>query len=126
MKVSAACTSATRLFRCAFLSARTEHCQPTLMRLAHLISIRLVADIRLAGRLCCVVRYDGRWQLLEGNIAALVDQLRPFAGTKFDIGFGGKEMREQDDLVLELEAALGKAGWEQLNWHWAMDYDRFA
>ena len=35
------------------------------MRLAHLISVRLVADIRLTGRLCCVVRYDGRRVRLE-------------------------------------------------------------
>jgi hypothetical protein len=35
------------------------------MRLAHLISVRLVADIRLTGRLCCIVRYDGRRVRLE-------------------------------------------------------------
>ena len=32
----------------------------TLMRLAHLISVGLVADIMPTGRLCCVVRYDRR------------------------------------------------------------------
>jgi hypothetical protein len=45
--------------------ARAEHCEPTLMRLAHLISVRLVAHIRLTGRLCSVVRYDGRRVRLE-------------------------------------------------------------
>jgi hypothetical protein len=30
------------------------------MRLAQLITVRLVADIRLTGRLCCIVRYYGR------------------------------------------------------------------
>ena len=53
------CGPAGRPWR-ALRGACAEHCQPTLMRLAHLIIIRLVADIRLTGRLCCVVRYDGR------------------------------------------------------------------
>ena len=50
---------------CPLRGACAEHCEPTLMRLAHLISVRLVADIRLRGRLCCVVRYDGRRVRLE-------------------------------------------------------------
>jgi hypothetical protein len=45
----------------------------------------------------------------------LVDRIRPFAGTKFDIGHGLDDL-EQMDLLWKLEPKLSEAGWVHLNW----------
>jgi len=46
---------------------------------------------------------------------ALIDKLKPFAGTTFDVGVSGLDT-EIVDCLWDIEEILGKAGWRQLNW----------
>jgi hypothetical protein len=52
---------------------------------------------------------------IRPQIDALAEQLKPFAGTKFDIGFGGSD-GEQADCCWDIEEVLEKANWHQEPW----------
>ena len=51
----------------------------------------------------------------EEQINSLIEKIRPFAGTKFDVGHGLDD-REQMDFMWRLEPAISKAGWVQIDW----------
>jgi hypothetical protein len=72
----------------------------------------------VGGHAIAVAEGTPRWLLLEPNVDRLPERLRPFAGTAFDLGFGGKEQRDQIYLVSLLEPALAIAGWKQVDWQW--------
>ncbi len=51
----------------------------------------------------------------EEKLTALTDQIKSFAGTKFDVGHG-LEDREQWNFLWYLEPAISKAGWMHVDW----------
>ncbi len=54
--------------------------------------------------------------LTSDAVASLVDKLKPFAGTKFDVGHAPNG-REQWDLLWQLEPVFAKAGWIFVDWN---------
>lgn len=57
-----------------------------------------------------------RAQRVIDNFSLLVERMKPFAGTKFDIGLGPEGMREQWDFSWQIEPAFGEAGWQMIDW----------
>lgn len=54
--------------------------------------------------------------LTPESVAAIVEKLKPFAGTKFDIGHAASG-REQWDFLWQLEPLFSKAGWIFVDWN---------
>ena len=51
----------------------------------------------------------------QTELAALTEKIKPFAGTKFDVGHPRVD-REVWDFLWRLEPAIAAAGWVQIDW----------
>jgi hypothetical protein len=51
-----------------------------------------------------------------GHVESFIEKIRPFAGTRFDIGHGPEGQREQWDFLWDIEPLFNKAGWVFLDW----------
>jgi hypothetical protein len=58
-----------------------------------------------------------RNSMLKGNTLRITEKLNPFAGTKFDCGFG-RSSGEQADFWWVLQPVLIAAGWENVPWRY--------
>lgn len=52
--------------------------------------------------------------LFPDQVEVIVDKIKKFAGTKFDIAFG--QNQEQANIAAWIELALARAKWEQVDW----------
>ena len=50
-----------------------------------------------------------------GHVASFIEKIKPFAGTKFDIGHA-PDGREQWDFLWDVEPEFQKAGWVFVDW----------
>lgn len=50
------------------------------------------------------------------NVVRLVEAIKPFAGTRFDIGQAGGNVREQWDFLWDIEPLFNEAGWIFVDW----------
>jgi hypothetical protein len=56
---------------------------------------------------------------------SIVEKIKPFAGTKFDVGHSTED-REQWDFLWRLEPAISKAGWVHIDWEGGMAFKKNA
>jgi len=49
------------------------------------------------------------------ELDSVIETIKPFVGTKFDVGHGTED-REQWDFLWRIEPALSKAGWVHIDW----------
>jgi hypothetical protein len=56
-----------------------------------------------------------RRSLIQPNMESLVAELKPFARTKYDIGFGPGD-GEQANFCWDVETMLANAGWDEQQW----------
>ena len=62
-------------------------------------------------------RKTRREKLAEpGHAISFVESIKPFAGTRFDVGHGPEGAREQWDFLWDLEPLFDKAGWVHIDW----------
>lgn len=55
-------------------------------------------------------------QIDSTQAALIIERIRPFAGTFFDVGHDSTD-REQWDFLWQLEPVLPEAGWLHMDWH---------